>query len=116
MDAKLKAKWVKALRSGRYKQQNDGQLRTDKYKGKPEYCCLGVLCQISRTPYRGSGGYPNEKDGMCIAFKGLSRGTQIKLATMNDATVYKAGDPYAPKNDFKKIADWIEKHVKVSRG
>ena len=34
-------KWVKALRSKKYK-QGEGQLRT----GKNEFCCLGVLCNL----------------------------------------------------------------------
>lgn len=42
MDKKLKAKWVKALMSGKYKQGMDA-LRSD---GK--YCCLGVLAEIIR--------------------------------------------------------------------
>lgn len=37
-------KWIKALRSGKYK-QTTGSLRDDK-----GHCCLGVLCAI--TPYK----------------------------------------------------------------
>lgn len=41
MDAELKGKWVKALRSGKYK-QGAGYLNS--VRG---FCCLGVLCDIS---------------------------------------------------------------------
>jgi hypothetical protein len=56
MDEKLKAKWVKALRSGKYKQAKD-YLKTeievfDDESGETSrneigYCCLGVLCEIA---------------------------------------------------------------------
>lgn len=42
MDRELKAKWVKALRSDKYKQQADGDL-----KNSNGYCCLGVLGEIA---------------------------------------------------------------------
>lgn len=41
MDKQIKTKWVKALRSGRYK-QGDGVL----YADDKTYCCLGVLCAV----------------------------------------------------------------------
>ena len=41
LDKKLKAKWIKALLSGDYK-QGKGILKNK----KGEYCCLGVLADI----------------------------------------------------------------------
>lgn len=41
MNAELKAKWLEALRSGKYK-QGKGALRS----AQNEFCCLGVLCDI----------------------------------------------------------------------
>lgn len=41
MDKKIKAKWLRALRSGKYKQAK-GVLRTE----KGGFCCLGVLCDV----------------------------------------------------------------------
>lgn len=46
MNPKIKEKWVKALRSGRYKQGRGRLKRGDKY------CCLGVLCKIMRLKSR----------------------------------------------------------------
>jgi hypothetical protein len=41
MNQKIKAKWVAALRSGKYKQGKNF------LKLRDEFCCLGVLCDIS---------------------------------------------------------------------
>lgn len=41
MNQDVKAKWVAALRGGKY-QQGQGYLRTKKDK----FCCLGVLCDV----------------------------------------------------------------------
>src|SRR5688572_22958144 len=40
MNEKVKAKWLAALRSGKY-----GQTR-DKLRYKNNFCCLGVLCDL----------------------------------------------------------------------
>ena len=41
MNPKIKEKWLKALRSGEYKQGRESLRKDDKY------CCLGVLCDIA---------------------------------------------------------------------
>lgn len=41
MNKKVKKKWVKALRSGKYKQTRET------LKDKHGYCCLGVLCDLA---------------------------------------------------------------------
>lgn len=38
-------KWVKALRSGKYK-QGECYLKQHHYNGKSSHCCLGVLCEL----------------------------------------------------------------------
>ena len=40
-------KWIKALRSGKYKQTKD-TLCNDK---RNSFCCLGVLCDVLKIPY-----------------------------------------------------------------
>lgn len=43
LDPAKKAAWVAALRSGKYRQQDNGNLRD------PEgFCCLGVACDIAQ--------------------------------------------------------------------
>lgn len=46
MNKKLKAKWIKALTSGEYK-QGAGKLRRVHRGNDLRHCCLGVLCEIS---------------------------------------------------------------------
>lgn len=41
MTPEIKAKWVKKLRSGKYK-QGQGKLQQDN-----KYCCLGLLCEVA---------------------------------------------------------------------
>ena len=109
MDKNLKSKWIKALRSGRYRQGQDG-LRSG---GK--YCCLGVLAQINgakwieRKPFIGerSVGDRNSPEGfLSPAFCGLRTSTQGTLANMNDGNT-KDGNA----RSFKQIADYIEKRL-----
>ena len=46
MKKEVAKKWVKALRSGKYK-QGDGCLKqTNLKKNKTYHCCLGVLCEL----------------------------------------------------------------------
>lgn len=48
MNAKVKRRWIKALRGGKY-QQGKHALRTN---GK--FCCLGVLCDLHATETGGT--------------------------------------------------------------
>jgi hypothetical protein len=118
MDAKLKAKWVKALRSGRYK-QTPGQLHDS-----GGYCCLGVLATILGAKWRKSKDDDEFVepyiDGKSIGVKdnascylsptkiGISKVRQNHLGNMNDGLgkYYDKG----PRT-FKEIADYIEKNL-----
>lgn len=52
MDATIKAQWLEALRSGKYK-QGKGALHN---KSDDSYCCLGVLCEVMGVPeFHGDG-------------------------------------------------------------
>lgn len=48
MNKKIMQRWVRALRSGKYKQAT-GQLK----KEGVGHCCLGVLCEVLKQPYAG---------------------------------------------------------------
>lgn len=48
MKVGIARKWVKALRSGKYK-QGKGKLEYIGHDGHSSYCCLGVLCTIMNT-------------------------------------------------------------------
>lgn len=105
--------WVKALRSGEYKQAK-GVLQND----RGGYCCLGVLCDVA------------EKEGIKtyktagVKLLGPTLGTQaavMKWAGLYDdcgAVKREVGESYRPAlsglndsgDDFPKIADFIEKN------
>lgn len=106
MDKKLKAKWLKALRGGRYRQTRD-HLKAD-----GGYCCLGVLANIQGAKWK----WEESEDDLCPtiagqrAFNGgllfprhaggLRKDTMNKLANMND-----------DGKSFKEIADYIEANL-----
>jgi hypothetical protein len=118
----LKKKWVAALRSGEYL-QGTGQLKN----ADGEYCCLGVLCEISGgewvydpfdgdldpEPYKvyvGGGFTSNDElfsDGVAEYF-GLSTDAQHTLANMNDG---RKNGWRGDRKNFDEIADWIEKNL-----
>ena len=104
MDKKLKAKWVKALRSGDYKQCH-GFL----YEGGG-YCCLGVLQHVitgKQPPARW------ESNGVPVEMHFLrqdERRLEIQLANMNDGKFQ-----FQRSHSFAEIADWIEKNIPATR-
>jgi len=101
MEASLKAKWIEALRSGRYK-QGRWALRTK----SDDFCCLGVLCDIS-----GVGEW--EENGLCYSYDGawkflppslrnqLARNLIADLMAINDYSLM----------SFPDIADWIKTNI-----
>ncbi|WP_024516788.1 hypothetical protein [Bradyrhizobium sp. Tv2a-2] len=107
MDAELKAKWVKALRSGKY-QQARGQL-----KDGDRYCCLGVLCDIA-----GRGEFETrDRLGDSFVYNGdRTQGTlpeqlsvEIELSPIAESTCWKMNDQRFLT--FPEIADWIEENL-----
>lgn len=68
MNKKLKPKWLKALRSGKYK-QGTAYLRST----NDRYCCLGVLLDVAGVEWRGGGG------DICYA-SGFGRGSRTGLS------------------------------------
>jgi hypothetical protein len=109
MNAELKAKWVEALRSGKF-HQGKGFLKFDEEQG-PRHCCLGVLCEIidpSKFALR-EYSYYYQCDGMesditlplSLQFQtDLSGETCTLLAEKNDHG-----------KSFNNIADYIEHHL-----
>ncbi len=92
---KLKQEWIKALRSGKYKQgQNELYSNYD-----DTYCCLGVLQKIGNIDCDDSELLQDENDRSCV--RGLTSKVQQRLAHMNDNN----------REDFRTIANWIEKYL-----
>lgn len=104
-------KWVKALRSGKYK-QTTGQLRDyARYDEGKTYCCLGVLCSITKSK-----GWVGET----VLPKHVVKKVGMKLdrgnGEINDEGWYDKGKCLSQLNDngmsFKQIANVIEKVYK----
>lgn len=98
MDAALKAKWVEALRSGKYA-QGSGVLKIS-----TSFCCLGVLCDIQAGDWDAitkdlGGSLYTEKLPKRLA-AGLTADQRAKLARMNDEGIH-----------FPEIADYIEQNL-----
>lgn len=106
---KIRAEWVKRLRSGTYK-QGRGRLR----KANDEYCCLGILCEAEGLEWNpktkevhGGNAYTigdienYAMPPVDISRKaGMTKGMAMSLASLNDKT---------PETPFAEIADVIEK-------
>lgn len=110
MDQELKAKWVAALRSGKYKQAK-GTLN-DCGGG---YCCLGVLLDVSgRGDWRGPS-YEIEADEesiYCDCDLGRRGRTEFEISAEQEATLVCMNDGLeGPKKNFTAIAKYIEKNL-----
>lgn len=107
----FKTKWIKALRSGRYKQE-EGTLY-DPHRGG--YCCLGVgerICGVRKEfladlgrPKDISIEVPEEKRMPTLPLTIVNQ-----LAAMNDGTDDYTYKKYE-KQTFKQIANWIEENL-----
>ena len=99
MNAETKAKWLVALRSGKY-QQGQGYLRTG-----DKYCCLGVLCDIQEpkkwTP-AGSGGLWSHCGMELMPSTALSSKSELGIWDAKDLSIM---------NDAGKTFDEIAQHI-----
>lgn len=119
MDKKIKARWVKALRSGRY-QQGTGQLRSGE-----NFCCLGVLCDLYvKSKKRSWVKHPQDPETMLLKgskeadvlpravaeWAGLGRNNRDPEVTNGSYSTY-----LSTLNDtgysFEKISKLIEKQL-----
>lgn len=105
MKAKWKSKWIKALKSGEYK-----QARASLKKRGKKMCCLGVLCDVAGAkwvtnvgPYVGDIQIGNTAvlthDG--LKYFGLTAAKSDKLVDMNDTN----------GKTFEEIAEYIKKKL-----
>jgi len=109
MNKVLKAKWVKALRSGKYKQG------TRWLQANERFCCLGVLCELLEIPAVPAPTeiWYNEGVFMYDDANGTpSLPTQEKMGLTEDQvrTLWHMNDgqgKYHP-HTFQEIADYIE--------
>jgi hypothetical protein len=123
VNKKIKDKWVKALRSGKYK-QGKGYLRADEGDGEC-YCCLGVLANECLDGKWGSyhEGLDDNKSKLIwiysywhhAAGEGGTRMLPECLTLDLDVKVDNWLGVLSHMNDegytFEQIADWIEKNL-----
>ena len=97
MDAEIKRKWIKALRSGKYKQGRFKLARLDKDSDIQFFCCIGVGFCVSSSNANVFGIIT------CTASLalGLDAEQQDILVQMNDVA----------ENNFAEIADYIEQNL-----
>lgn len=98
LDPKKKKLWVKALRSGKYKQARE-RLCVTGYMGNKCFCCLGVACEIGIARARRSPLEHIREAHISLSF--IPDDIEQKLIGMNDEKRF----------SFKRIATWIEKHL-----
>jgi hypothetical protein len=101
--------WIKALRSGDYKQTR-GTLKGELPDGGTGYCCLGVLAEIM--------GYEVEKQGIIEgSLSGYSSEGPLSIYEhLRDVIGWDYIDTLIHYNDetdldFKEIADYIERKI-----
>lgn len=98
-------KWLKALRSGEYK-QGEAKLFN---KRNDSYCCLGVACSVAKiNPQKFVDwgwihfSFANEEMPTELVEEKKSDGLPDELSRMNDQG-----------KSFIEIADWIQKNVEL---
>lgn len=121
MNPEIKEKWLKALRSGEYK-QGRGSLQ----KSGNRFCCLGVLCDLYQKEHPTSFWDKDHPTSFWDGYKFVISEGRIRTALPPQKVLDWAGmvdvfyidnnslQNLASKNDegasFKQIADIIEKH------
>lgn len=115
----FKAKWVEALRSGKYKQV------TGRLHKKTGFCCLGVACEINRsgwewqydeqeeafiTPF-GSGGVPGREDVGSKVYEVLTQRLHRPDLEEHDVMSFITSHNDIRAWNFNQIADWIEENL-----
>lgn len=96
MDAKLKADWVKALRSGEYEQNIGG---IGGWEDNPnKLCCIGVGARVMGL---NAGHVGRLLTAECVQALGIGVDVGCTLYLMNDHK----------EKSFAKIADYIEQNL-----
>jgi hypothetical protein len=102
MDPALKAKWVEALRSGKFKQGTSYLQRENKF------CCLGVLLKIQGFDIMAE--MPTLDDRMTVTLpSGLNGGISFEICT--DLGNRNDGSFNHQTHNFPEIADYIEANL-----
>lgn len=127
MNSEIKKLWCEKLRSNEY-EQGKGSLRQEgnEENGGYTFCCLGVLCDLSRSKSEIKGEWYetefNTKDTIVLEFAGLLPYSVAKWAGVQEYYVHQPTNTpmcqqstLAKLNDdgatFSRIADYIEANL-----
>lgn len=104
-------KWVKALRSGKYKQGNGSLVEEDKY-GNKKYCCLGVLGEILECDML-DGGMFLDSSSLHSGLENVPEAFNKEVHDQPSATLARRNDGTdgVTRRRFKGIAQWIERNI-----
>jgi hypothetical protein len=129
LTAKQKQDWVNALRSGKYRQSQSGEVGFGNLEGPNGFCCLGVLAKINEWPIENRKVLEINSSNVLIKdptsltclstaemgnFRvlGLPTDGYVRSSGLFDHTRYGA---LAVMNDngvsFNEIADFLEQHL-----
>lgn len=103
--------WVKALRSGKYKQGKHRLMRVNPVTHERQYCCLGVACLVAR---QNGGPKVSFSRGNTILTKGVSKWFGLDSPNPMIHNANKNHDSAASwlndgtNQNFESIADAIE--------
>lgn len=111
MNKEIAMRWVKALRSGKYK-KTKGYLRTVSKTGRARYCCLGVLCDITsaqttgeweHSPAHHASSFRCTSAGGISAYSVLPPFVQHFAGMVNPSGLMPDGSTLAGLNDGKRV-------------
>lgn len=118
MNKRIKSRWLRALRSGKYR-QNTGCLKDIDHEGNAYFCCLGVLCDLhsksTKTPWGRGDTY--------LSLRGVLPSEVVDWAELSGNNPYNPHVVYQERdsslmnlNDenalsFEQIANVIEKQL-----
>lgn len=127
MNEEIRAEWIKRLRSGQYK-QGKLRLRTsvdtmhERGMTKPNYCCLGVLCEIAVEQgiitydghvYNSSGSSNNSLlPSVVVNWAGLRSESPFVVTPENESIALVSLNDNG--RSFDEIADYIENAIDFS--
>jgi len=116
LDPVVKQQWLKALRSGEYK-QGQRVLKVKTLEGELRHCCLGVLCELHRKA-TGAREWDLSIGGHGYSYYGCDKyspwevrawaGDVLRGKPSFEGILAEANDKGA---DFPTIANWIEANL-----
>ncbi len=108
LDTKVKTKWLKALRSRKFKQ---GYHFLKNHSNK--YCCLGVLAELEGVHIEvESTSFIDEADAAALFHCDKTQACDLQRTLANKNDGYDGGSSYNIKpQKFYQIARWIERNL-----